>query len=77
MMPEQVLLAAKDLKAKRLFPVHSSKFALANHAWNTPLKTITELDKSANQSLITPIIGELVYLKDTTQTFSKWWENVN
>lgn len=73
MMPNEVLQAAIDLKAKRLFPVHSSKFALANHSWDTPLKTISELNKSAKQPLITPIIGEIVYLKDFTQIFTEWW----
>jgi L-ascorbate metabolism protein UlaG (beta-lactamase superfamily) len=73
LMPNEVLQAAKDLKAKRLFPVHNSKFALANHSWDTPLKEITEFNKSVNQSLITPIIGELVNLNDTTRIFSEWW----
>jgi L-ascorbate metabolism protein UlaG (beta-lactamase superfamily) len=73
LMPDEVLRAAKDLKAKRLFPVHSSKFALANHSWDAPLKAITEFNKTVNQPLITPIIGELVYLKNTTQVFSEWW----
>ena len=73
MMPEEVLQAAKDLKAKRLFPVHSSKFALANHSWDTPLKSITEINETVKQLLITPIIGEEVYLKDSSQVFSKWW----
>lgn len=73
MMPDEVLQAAKDLKAKRLFPVHSSKFALANHSWDTPLKTISELNKTIKQPLITPIIGEIVYLKDTAQIFKEWW----
>ncbi len=76
LMPEEVLKAAKDLKAKRLFPVHSSKFALANHSWDAPLKTITEKNKSVNQPLITPIIGEIVNLKDTAQVFSEWWANL-
>ena len=73
LMPEEVLQAAKDLKAKRLFPVHNSKFALANHSWDTPLKAITEFNKTVKQPLVTPIIGELVYLKDTTQIFKEWW----
>ncbi len=77
MMPGQVLQAAKDLNAKRVLPVHSMKFALANHAWDTPLKTISELNKTANVSLVTPIIGEQVNLKDTMQSFSKWWENID
>ncbi len=35
-LPDEVLQAAKDLKAKRLFPVHSSKFVLANHPGMNP-----------------------------------------
>ena len=73
LMPDEVLQAAKDLRAKRLFPVHSSKFALANHSWDTPLKAISEFNKTVNQPLVIPIIGELVYLKDTTQIFKEWW----
>ena len=71
MMPEEVLQAAKDLRAKRLFPVHNSKFALANHSWDTPLKAITEFNKTMNQPLITPIIGEMVFLKDSMQVFTE------
>jgi L-ascorbate metabolism protein UlaG (beta-lactamase superfamily) len=76
MMPEEVLQAAKDLNAKRLFPVHSSKFALANHSWDAPLKAITEKNRIYNQSIVTPIIGEIVDLKDTTQVFSEWWKSL-
>ena len=77
MMPAQVLQAVKDLKAKRFFPVHSMKFALANHAWDEPLKKITELNASKNLSIITPMIGEQVNLQDSIQSFSNWWEGVN
>ena len=77
MMPEEVLQAAKDLMAKTLFPVHSSKFVLANHAWDEPLIKIAELNKKINLPLLTPIIGEQVNLKDSTQTFSAWWLNIN
>jgi L-ascorbate metabolism protein UlaG (beta-lactamase superfamily) len=76
LMPVEVLQAAKDLRARRLFPVHSSKFALANHSWDAPLKTITEKNKTFKQSLVTPIIGEIVNLKDTTQVFTEWWRNL-
>ncbi len=77
MLPDQVLVAAKELKAKRLFPVHNSKFALANHNWNEPLIAISALNNHSQIPLVTPIIGEPVYLEDTTQTFSKWWEGIN
>ena len=75
-LPHEVLQAAKDLHAKRVFPVHSSKFALANHSWDEPLKKITELNQQFSIPLATPIIGEPVRLKDTTQTFSQWWMDI-
>jgi len=76
MKPEEVLQAAKDLKAKRLLPVHSSKFALALHPWNEPLKRITAANKQINLPLLTPIIGEQVKLKDSIQFFPEWWEGI-
>ena len=74
--PEEVMQAARDLNAKRLFPVHSSKFAMANHPWDEPLTRVAELNKSFNIPLVTPIIGEIVYLKDDTQRFKAWWLNL-
>lgn len=78
LMPGEGLQAAKDLKAKRLLPVHSSKFKLAQHPWDEPLRSITELNEEKDPiSMVTPRIGEVVYLNDTTQVFSKWWEEIN
>lgn len=76
-LPEDVLKAGQDLKAKRIFPVHSSKFALGSHDWDEPLAKITELNKSYNIPLVTPLIGEPVNLKDTTQQFKQWWTGLN
>lgn len=76
MLPDEVLKAANDLKAKRLFPVHSSKFAMANHAWDEPLKKLTELNKKQNVPVITPVIGERVNLRDQHQQFKQWWLEV-
>ncbi len=78
MHPKEVLQAAKDLKAKRLLPVHSSKFALANHAWDEPLKWIVELHKNDDSlQLLTPKIGEKVNLKLLKQQFEHWWVGVD
>lgn len=74
--PKDVLQAATDLKARRLFPVHSSKFAEANHPWDEPLIEITKLNKAFNIPLLTPIIGEQVNLKDEEQHFKQWWLGV-
>lgn len=76
MMPDQVWMAAHDLHARRLFPAHSSKFALAPHAWDAPLKAITALHTDTAIQLLTPVIGEAVDLQDSTRTFPAWWEAV-
>jgi len=76
-LPKEVIQATKDLKSKRLFPVHSSKFDLANHPWDEPLIEVNRFSIGTEISLITPIIGEKVKLQDTNQVFSKWWKNVN
>lgn len=75
-LPDEVLKAAQDIKAKRLFPVHSSKFAMANHPWDEPLKKISELSEASGLPLVTPMIGEPVYLKDTDQQFIQWWDGI-
>ncbi|WCM41722.1 MBL fold metallo-hydrolase [Flavobacterium sp. CBA20B-1] len=78
MMPEEVVQASNDLQAKRFFPVHSSKFKLANHPWKEPLErvSIASAKQTASQ-LITPKIGEVIYLNQQDQVFEKWWEQVN
>lgn len=77
LLPEEGLIAAQDLRAKRLLPVHSSKFKLGYHAWDEPLQKISELNASAyNMPLLTPMIGEVVYLNDSTQVFRRWWEGL-
>ncbi|HMU02547.1 MAG TPA: MBL fold metallo-hydrolase [Saprospiraceae bacterium] len=75
MFPEEVLKAAQELKAKRLMPVHSAKFVLANHAWDEPLERISTLNQGVRIPLVTPMIGEVVTLNDTTQAFQSWWRD--
>lgn len=75
MLPTEVYQAATDLKAKNLIPVHSSKFKLAFHPWNEPLTEITKICEN-KLPVSTPKIGEVLYLNQTNQTFTKWWENV-
>lgn len=72
MVPREVLQARSDLRATKVLPVHSSKFKLANHPWDESLIQISELDST---SVITPMIGELVNLKDENQVFSHWWKS--
>jgi L-ascorbate metabolism protein UlaG (beta-lactamase superfamily) len=76
MMPEETILAAKDLNAKALMPVHSGKFALSMHAWYEPLTEVSALNKETGLPLVTPMIGEKVVLGEKFPNYEKWWENV-
>jgi L-ascorbate metabolism protein UlaG (beta-lactamase superfamily) len=76
LLPDDLVKAFTDLNARRLFTVHSSKFALGNHPWDEPLINITANAKVHNISLITPMIGEKVNLKDSTQQFTEWWQGI-
>ncbi len=73
LLPDDLVRAVKELDPGRFFTVHNSKFALAKHAWYEPLDNIANAAEAAGLPLITPMIGEPVYLNDTTQTFRKWW----
>ncbi len=76
-LPKEVLQAAMDLQAKRILPVHSSKFALALHSWDDPWIRISEANETFNLKLLTPLIGQPVLLKDSIQVYSRWWEGLN
>ena len=75
-MPEEVVLAAKDLKATKLLPVHWAKFPLAQHDWDEPIIKVTEIAAANSLPTITPMIGEKVYLNKPTQYFERWWEGL-
>jgi L-ascorbate metabolism protein UlaG (beta-lactamase superfamily) len=74
-MPEEVVQAAQDLQAKRFIPVHCAKFALGNHAWDEPLNRVAEASKNSGIPMLTPMIGEKVMLKESTQVWKEWWRN--
>ncbi|MEP7168485.1 MAG: MBL fold metallo-hydrolase [Bacteroidota bacterium] len=77
MMPEELILAAKDLKAKRFIPVHWAKFALGQHDWDDPIIRVVAEAKRKNAEVLHPMIGEEVDLKNDSQKFSEWWKNLN
>lgn len=75
-LPEEVVQAAKDLNAKRVMPVHSAKFSLALHSWDEPLNEVSRLSKLSNIPLVTPLIGEVVWMNDENHVFEEWWKKV-
>lgn len=74
-LPEDVIQASIDVNAKNIIPVHSSKFALALHAWNEPLQKVTTLGKAENLTVLTPMIGEQLNLSEANHAFKAWWED--
>jgi L-ascorbate metabolism protein UlaG (beta-lactamase superfamily) len=72
MMPEETVQAAKDLRAKVLFPVHWSKFALAFHAWDEPIKRVLKSAAEKQVKLTTPRIGEPIIF-DEQYPQQNWW----
>lgn len=75
MMPEDVVRAARDLKAKRLMPVHWAKFELALHAWDEPIIRVTREASRQSIPVLTPLIGEAVMLQAITPSVA-WWEGI-
>lgn len=63
LMPQYMAQAAKDLKAKRILTVHHSKYALAKHRWDEPLKNEEDMRKKDSLDVIIPVIGEVVVLR--------------
>ncbi|MHC5202487.1 MBL fold metallo-hydrolase [Myroides sp. LJL119] len=74
MMPEQVIQAAQDLGSKVVFPVHSSKFVLANHPWYEPLQRVSKQALEQGQGIITPLIGQVVDLDNLYEKPTYWWQ---
>lgn len=72
-LPGENIKAMKELNAKRMIPVHSSKFSLAVHPWDEPLRKITEMN-TENLRIITPKIGENLDWMDDARIYEKWWE---
>jgi L-ascorbate metabolism protein UlaG (beta-lactamase superfamily) len=73
MMPEQVVQAAIDLKADKLFPVHWSKFTLSLHDWDEPINRVLKESYKRNMPVMHPRIGQAVNLADTL-SHDRWWD---
>lgn len=75
MTPEEAARAADELGAARFLPGHVGRFALARHPWDEPFNRIVQASEGRNYELLTPLIGEPVWLSgQTPQNFSAWWQ---
>lgn len=73
MMPEEVVQASLDLNANVLMPVHWSKYTLALHPWNEPVKRAITKATELNVTVTTPKIGEVIHIGENYPE-THWWE---
>jgi L-ascorbate metabolism protein UlaG (beta-lactamase superfamily) len=73
MSAEDAVRAAKDVRARRLFPVHWATFNLAFHAWDEPIRRTLAAARSARVDVVTPRLGEMVDA-DAPFASTPWWE---
>ena len=76
MMPEETVLAAKDLQAQVLLPVHWAKFALGAHAWDDPIRRVVAAATLQSQRIATPMIGEQMTLQEPLPQ-KEWWTAID
>ena len=75
MPPEQSVQASRELRARRMFPVHWSTFNLAFHAWDEPIRLAVAAARQSGVEIVTPRVGEWVDA-DAAFASAAWWEAV-
>jgi L-ascorbate metabolism protein UlaG (beta-lactamase superfamily) len=75
MSAEDAVRAHRELRAKRLFPVHWGTFNLAFHAWDEPIRRTLAAAAASGVEVVTPRLGEVV---DADAPFASrpWWESL-
>jgi L-ascorbate metabolism protein UlaG (beta-lactamase superfamily) len=75
MPPQQAVQVHRDVRARRMFPVHWSTFNLAYHDWDEPIRRTVAEAARTQVELVTPRLGEWV---DADREFKStaWWEAV-
>ncbi len=73
MFPEQAVLAAKDLKSNYFMPIHWGAFTLSTHSWDEPVNQAIIYAAKAEQKILTPQIGKVVFLKKSLVVDEDYW----
>lgn len=73
MMPEETVMAAKDVKANVFMPIHWGAFTLALHSWTDPVERAKAKADELGIKMTTPFIGETLEIKGKTYPKEEWW----
>ncbi len=78
MFPEETAQAGLDLKAKEIMPIHWGAFKLAMHTWTDPIERVTKKAKELNIDIVTPRIGQSIFVKDGNALGNvEWWDSID
>lgn len=62
-LPKYLGTAMTELNAARYMTVHNSRFCLSNHSYLEPLKNAKKAAEESGKPLLTPRMGEVLYLE--------------
>ena len=75
LLPEEVVQAAIDLRAKQFLPMHWGMYNLSIHDWFDPIESVSSLAEKMNVSIRAPMLGELLSIRksEAVPPGEKWW----
>jgi len=76
MYPEESVVAACDIGAKEVLPVHWGTFALSSHAWNDSPERFLRAAREKGLTVITPAIGETSDSGRPERYMRRWWRRL-
>lgn len=71
MTPEEAVRAAGELGARSMMLAHVGKFYIASHTWDEPFIRAAQAMKDTSFPMLTPRIGEPVWLDGREQEFTR------
>ena len=75
MTPEDAVRVHRDVRGRRLFPLHWGTFDLAYHDWFEPIERTRDAAAAAGVELVTPRIGEWVPGRGAFAS-ETWWREI-
>ena len=73
MMPEETAQAADDLRPGRYYRGMPDALCWQNTAGTIPYQRLAAASEGREWRLVTPMLGEPVWVADKTQSFNAWW----
>jgi L-ascorbate metabolism protein UlaG (beta-lactamase superfamily) len=72
MLPEETVMAALDLKAQNLMPIHWGRYTLSLHPWNESIKRAITKAKDVGIRITAPRIGKCCEIGNSMEP-DEWW----